>query len=73
MRSDSCRSAVAAFHGRFAMYAENIYLGSRVRPVESEPRCSRGLCLNSMYDRSRPGAVRVHNKKITTSELESQL
>lgn len=38
VRSDSCRSAVAAFQGIFAVFAENIYLGSRVRPVESEPR-----------------------------------
>lgn len=33
----------------------------------------RGLCLNSMYDRSRPGAIWVQKQKITSPELESQL
>lgn len=40
MRSDSCRSAVAAFQGIFAVFAENIYLGGMVRPGESELRRS---------------------------------
>lgn len=39
-RSDSCRSAVAAFQGIFAVFAENIYLGGMVRPGESEVRRS---------------------------------
>lgn len=56
MRSDSCRSAVAAFPGIFAVFAGNIYLGVRVRPVESELQRSE-VCLNSMYDRSRRGAI----------------
>lgn len=34
-------SLVAACRGSFAVFAENIYLGSRVRPVESEPDTRR--------------------------------
>lgn len=37
----SFKSVVAACRGSFAVFAENIYLGSRVRPVESEPDTRR--------------------------------
>lgn len=37
----SFKSVVAACRGSFAVFAENIYLGSRVRPVESEPDARR--------------------------------